>query len=140
MGTSTCLHKHTESSRMMRGAWKADGEYILELHTKREVRFTDKHGIFQVGCDGLDARYRVGVFLTVYILDISQIQMYLLRSCSVSVWRMKVVTREYVSSFLRTGLFLLSGIRKSCQQQVFLGLKENRSGEIKNPQGTRCGR
>lgn len=107
MGTSTCLHKHTESSRMMRGAWKADGEYILELHTKRESQFTDKYGIFQVGCDGLDARYRVGVFLIVCFLDISWIQMYLLRPCSVNAWRMKVVTREYVSSFLRTGLFCL---------------------------------
>ena len=44
MGTSTCLHKHTESSRMMRGAWKADSEYILELHTKRKAGFQTSMG------------------------------------------------------------------------------------------------
>ena len=65
MGTSTCLQQHTESSRMMRGAWKADGEYIPELHTQRDRKTSDKTGLSQVGCDGLDARYRVGVFLTV---------------------------------------------------------------------------
>ena len=35
MGTSNFLQKHTESSRQMRGAWKAGYEYISELRTKR---------------------------------------------------------------------------------------------------------
>lgn len=34
-GKSSILHKHTESSRGMRGAWKAGYEYISELRTKR---------------------------------------------------------------------------------------------------------
>lgn len=32
--TSSSLQKHTESSRMMRGAWKAGYEYIFELRTE----------------------------------------------------------------------------------------------------------
>lgn len=64
----------------------------------------------------MDARYRVGVFLIVYFLHISWIQTYLLRPCSVSAWRMKVVTREYVSSFLRTGLFFVW--KDSCLKQT----------------------
>ena len=106
MGTSTCLQQHTESSRMMRGAWKADGEYIPELHTQRDRKTSDKTGLSQVGCDGLDARYRVGVFLTVNILSSRQSQMYLPRPCSVSAGRIKVVTREYVSSFLGRGFLI----------------------------------
>ena len=54
----------------------------------------------------MDARYRVGVFLIIYILAISRIQTYLLRPCSVSARQMKVVTREYVSSFLGRGFFV----------------------------------
>ena len=34
-GKSSILHKHTESSRGMRGAWKAGYEYISELRTKQ---------------------------------------------------------------------------------------------------------
>ena len=34
--------KHTESSRLMRGAWEAQKEYILELCTE-----------FKVGCTGV---------------------------------------------------------------------------------------
>ena len=34
-GKSSILHKHTESSRGMRGEWKAGYEYISELRTKR---------------------------------------------------------------------------------------------------------
>jgi len=34
MGTSNFLQKHTESSRQMRGAWKAEHEYIPELCTE----------------------------------------------------------------------------------------------------------
>ena len=75
---------------------------------KQEMCIRDRYGIFQVGCDGLDARYRGWVFLIVYFRHISWIQTYLLRPCSVSAWRMKVVTREYVSSFFRTGLFLFA--------------------------------
>ena len=33
--TSSRQQQHTESSRQMRGAWKAVCEYIFELHTQR---------------------------------------------------------------------------------------------------------
>ena len=42
-GTSNVGQQHTESSRLMRGAWKTGREYIPELHTQRPGR---------VGCDG----------------------------------------------------------------------------------------
>ncbi|MBS4984857.1 MAG: hypothetical protein ACLTC4_16275 [Hungatella hathewayi] len=32
---SSISQQHTESSRVMRGAWKAECEYIFELHTER---------------------------------------------------------------------------------------------------------
>lgn len=41
--TSNVQQQHTESSRLMRGAWKTGHEYIFELHTKR---------LDPVGCDG----------------------------------------------------------------------------------------
>ncbi|EDP16501.1 hypothetical protein CLOBOL_03269 [Enterocloster bolteae ATCC BAA-613] len=34
-GTSSSLQEQTESSRMMRGAWKAGHEYIPELRTQQ---------------------------------------------------------------------------------------------------------
>ncbi|MEW4415009.1 hypothetical protein [Clostridium sp. AN503] len=38
----------------MRGAWKTDGEYLLELHTERcSAQIFDRAG--QVGCDGYAA-------------------------------------------------------------------------------------
>ena len=40
---SSSLKKHTESNRVMRGAWKTDCEYILELHTEREVGCDVRH-------------------------------------------------------------------------------------------------
>lgn len=50
-GTSTSPQSHTESSRMMRGAWKTDREYLLELHTERcFAREVVQEG--PVGCDG----------------------------------------------------------------------------------------
>jgi hypothetical protein len=51
--TSNMPHKHTESSRMMRGAWKAVCEYIFELHTQRQCL---------VGCDGSRTRYSARVY------------------------------------------------------------------------------
>ena len=38
-GTSSIRQKHTESSRLMRGAWKAGYEYILELLPQRCFRY-----------------------------------------------------------------------------------------------------
>ena len=45
MGKSKTETEPTESSRLMRGAWKVDYEYILELHTERAEA--------QVSCDGV---------------------------------------------------------------------------------------
>lgn len=33
--TSNCQQYHTESNRLMRGAWGVDSEYIFELRAKR---------------------------------------------------------------------------------------------------------
>ncbi len=58
MRTSSVQQQHTESSRVMRGAWKAEGEYISEPYTKqRGVRGKGFLYLFSVdfssvGCDG----------------------------------------------------------------------------------------
>ncbi|MCI8832076.1 MAG: hypothetical protein HFG43_14115 [Lachnospiraceae bacterium] len=48
----------------MRGAWKADGEYIPELRTQRDSGGTFKmaYPVSSVGCDGAGARYSARVF------------------------------------------------------------------------------
>lgn len=51
--TSSVWQQHTESSRVMRGAWKAGREYIFELHTQRQCL---------VGCDGSRTRYSARVY------------------------------------------------------------------------------
>lgn len=45
--------KHTESYRLMRGAWEAYYEYIPELHTEFEMTLQNIAGFFIliVGCD-----------------------------------------------------------------------------------------
>ncbi len=49
------MQKHTESSRLMRGAWKAGHEYIFELRTEQDSFMVS------VGCGGTCARYRARV-------------------------------------------------------------------------------
>ena len=53
MGTSNFLQTHTESSRQMRGAWKAEHEYIPELCTEQHKSL--------VGCNGDGTRYSTRV-------------------------------------------------------------------------------
>ena len=62
---SSSLKKHTESNRVMRGAWKTDCEYILELYTEplqsvsADRKPANDTGQSEVGCDGVDTRYRI---------------------------------------------------------------------------------
>ena len=66
------LKKHTESNRVMRGAWKTDCEYILELYTEPlQSMSADRKPVndmrqSEVGCDGVDTRYRIRVLADTY--------------------------------------------------------------------------
>lgn len=69
---SSSLKKHTESNRVMRGAWKTDCEYILELYTEPlQSVSADRKPVndmrqSEVGCDGVDTRYRIRVLADTY--------------------------------------------------------------------------
>lgn len=69
---SSSLKKHTESNRVMRGAWKTDCEYILELYTEplqsvsADRKPANDTGQSEVGCDGVDTRYRIRVLADTY--------------------------------------------------------------------------